>query len=148
MSIPTDDGAHEMSMQTSSMRNIENTKRIYAAVPIGDAETVVGLLDPDIVIRYYGVDVIPYAGTFEGLDGAADFFTRVGQSVEVIAMEPHAFISEGDELAVWGHLVFRRSDNGVRFESDFAHIITLRDGKWLHFRDFMNSAVAADAFRT
>jgi ketosteroid isomerase-like protein len=127
--------------------NIENTKRIYAAVPIGDAETVFRFLDPEIVIRYYGVDDIPYSGVFEGLEGATDFFTRVGQHVEVVSMEPYYFISEGDELAVWGHLEFRRTATGEEFSSDFAHIITLRDGKWLHFRDFMNSAVAADAFR-
>lgn len=147
MTTPILNGAPSMSTQSTANLNIENTRRIYTAVPAGDADTVFALLDPEIVIRYYGVDVIPYAGTFEGLPGAADFFTRVGQSVEVISMEPHTFISEGDELAVWGHLVFQRADNGVRFESDFAHIITLRDGKWLHFRDFMNSAVAADAFR-
>ena len=28
----------------------------------------------------------------------------------------------------------------------FAHIITLRDGRWLHFRDFANSAEAAEVF--
>lgn len=128
-------------------RNIENTRRIYEAVPAGDAETVFALLDPEIVIRYYGTDVIPYAGVFEGTAGAADFFTRVGESVEVVAMTPHQFISEGDELAVWGHLAFRVRATGTEFASDFAHVITLRDGRWLHFRDFMNSAVAADAFR-
>lgn len=136
-----------MSTVRSDNRNIEATRRIYTAVPAGDAETVFALLDPEIVIRYYGVDEIPYAGTFEGLEGATDFFTRVGESVEVLSMEPWTFIAEGDELAVWGHLAFRRRDTGQEFASDFAHIITLRDGRWLHFRDFMNSAVAADVFR-
>jgi uncharacterized protein len=132
---------------TVTDRNIETTRRIYEAVPAGDAETVFALLDPEIVIRYYGVPEIPYAGTFEGLEGATDFFTRVGSSVRVVEMEPRQFIADGDELAVWGHLVFERADTGRRFASDFAHIITLRDGRWLHFRDFMNSAVAAEAFR-
>jgi hypothetical protein len=39
---------------------------------------------------------------------------------------------------VWGHQKFLRTV--------IAHIITLRDGKWLHFRDFMNSALTHDAF--
>jgi ketosteroid isomerase-like protein len=132
---------------TTTNRNVENTKLIYAAVPAGDAETVFSLLDPEVVIRYYGVEDIPYSGVFRGIAGATEFFTRVGESVEVVAMEPYSFISEGDELAVWGRLVFRRIETGEGFASDFAHIITLRDGKWLHFRDFMNSAVAADVFR-
>jgi ketosteroid isomerase-like protein len=39
-------------------------------------------------------------------------------------------------------------DDGGRhtWESEFAHIIALRDGRWLHFRDFMNSALTHDAF--
>jgi ketosteroid isomerase-like protein len=127
--------------------NIENTRRIYQAVPAGDAETVFGLLDPEIVIRYYGVPEIPYAGVYSGLDGAADFFGRVGKSVRIVSMEPWTFIADGDELGVWGHQVFQRLDTGAEFESDFAHILTLREGKWLHFRDFMNTAVAADVFR-
>ena len=126
--------------------NVENTKKIYAAVPAGDAETVFALLDPEITIRYYGTDVIPYAGVYEGLEGAGEFFTRVGQSVEIVGMEPWTFISEGDELGVWGHQTFRVLETGATFESDFGHIITMRDGKWLHFRDFTNSAVAAEAF--
>ncbi|HEY1967174.1 MAG TPA: nuclear transport factor 2 family protein [Pseudonocardia sp.] len=137
-----------MSTSVGTNINVENTRKIYAAVPVGDVDTVFGLLDPEVVIRYYGVPEIPYSGTFEGLAGAGDFFTRVGGSVRVLAMEPLTFISEGDNLAVWGHLIFERLETGVRFESDFAHIISLRNGKWLHFRDFMNSAIAADVFRT
>jgi len=136
-----------MTIDAASNRNIENCRKIYTAVPAGDAETVFGLLDPQVVIRYYGVPEIPYAGVFEGLSGATDFFTRVGRSVQILSMEPWTFISEGDELGVWGHQVFKRLETGTEFESDFAHIITMRDGRWLHFRDFTNSALAADAFR-
>lgn len=136
-----------MSTESPQNLNITNTKRIYDAVPAGDSETVFALLDPDIVITYYGTDEIPYAGTFEGTAGAVDFFTRVGQSVQVVKMEPYRFIAEGDSLGVWGHQVFRRIETGTEFESDFGHIITLRDGKWLHFRDFTNSALAASVFR-
>lgn len=137
-----------MSAETQQSLNVITTKRIYEAVPVGDAETVFALLDPDVVISYYGTEEIPYAGTYEGTEGAAEFFTRVGQSVEVVKMEPYKFISQGDDLAVWGHQVFRRIETGAEFASDFGHIITLRDGRWLHFRDFTNSALAASVFRT
>ncbi len=35
---------------------------------------------------------------------------------------------------------------GGTIDSDFVHVITLRSGKWLRFRDFMNTAVAVEAF--
>jgi ketosteroid isomerase-like protein len=128
-------------------RNIATTKLMYEAVPKGDAETVFANLDPEIRIIYYGDDTIPYAGDFHGLDGAAKFFTAVGTQVAVNKIEAYKFIAQGDDLAVWGHLWFEVIATGKQFDSDFAHIITLRDGKWLFFRDFFNSAVASAAFR-
>jgi ketosteroid isomerase-like protein len=44
-------------------------------------------------------------------------------------------------------LIYDYLANGRKFDADFAHIITLRDGKWLFFRDCFNSAVASAAFR-
>ncbi|MGQ0845608.1 MAG: nuclear transport factor 2 family protein [Sporichthyaceae bacterium] len=131
----------------SEERNIATTKLMYDAVPRGDAETVFANLDPEIRIVYYGDDTIPYAGEYEGFEGATKFFTAVGTTVGVHKIEPYTFIADGDNLAVWGHLWFEVLATGKLFDSDFAHIITLREGKWLHFRDFFNSAVASAAFR-
>lgn len=128
--------------------NVAATRRIYAAVPAGELEVVLGLLDPEVRIQYVGTPDIPYAGDYHGLEGATDFFTRVGTAAEVVSVDPRLFITEGDHVAVWGHIVLRARHDGREFGSDFAHIITLRDGRWLHFRDFANSAEAAEVFRT
>lgn len=130
-----------------SERNIATTKAIYEAVPKADAAAVFANIDPEIHVIYYGNEAIPFAGEYKGLDGVIDFLTRVGDSVTVEKMEPKLFIAEGDNLAVWGHLWFKTKESGRSFDSDFAHIITLREGKWLFFRDFANSAMAADVFR-
>lgn len=126
--------------------NIENTKAIYTAVPAGDLEAAMSRLDPEIRITYYGSEAIPYAGDYRGTAGALDFFATVAEHIEILAMEPWLFIPDGDNLAVWGHQTFRRIATGHTWESEFAHIISLRNGKWLHFRDFMNSALTHDAF--
>lgn len=135
-----------MTAATNELRNIEATKAIYAAVPAGDLQTALDLLDPDIRITYYGVDEIPYAGDYRGIDEAVTFFTRVGQAIAITEMEAWQFIAQGDELATWGRQRFRRLETGHEWESEFAHIITMRDGRWLHFRDFMNSALTLQAF--
>lgn len=135
-----------MSVTTTEERNVETTKAIYAAIPAGDLEGALALLDPEIRITYYGTDAIPYAGDHRGMEEAIGFFTKVGTSIEIVEMEAWKFIAQGDDLASWGRQKFRRLDTGHEWESEFAHIITLRDGKWLHFRDFMNSALTHDAF--
>ena len=54
--------------------------------------------------------------------------------------------SEGDRVAVKGHLHLTARSTGRDIRSDFAHIIQVRDGRWLTFCDFMNTAVGAAAF--
>ncbi|WP_431236575.1 nuclear transport factor 2 family protein [Mycolicibacterium aichiense] len=130
----------------SETPNIATTRAIYAAVPAGDLATALSHMDPDVRITYYGSAAIPYAGDYHGIDAATEFFSTVGAHIEIVAMEPWLFIGDGDNLAVWGHQKFRRTATGHTWESEFAHIITLRDGKWLHFRDFMNSALTHQAF--
>ena len=68
--------------------------------------------------------------------------------IEIVEMRAWKFIAQGDDLAVWGHQRFRRRATGHEWDSEFAHIITLRDGKWWYFRDFMNSALTDRAFST
>lgn len=127
-------------------RNVATMERVYAAVPAGDLDTALSLLDPEVTIVYYGSDATPYTGEYHGIDGAVEFFTRVGTHIEIVEMEVHRFIVQGDELAAFGRQRFRRLANGHVWESDFAHIVTLRDGRWLEFRDFMNSALTHLAF--
>ncbi|WP_264056250.1 nuclear transport factor 2 family protein [Mycolicibacterium frederiksbergense] len=127
-------------------RNIEATKAIYAAVPAGDLQAALDLMDPDVRITYYGVDAIPYAGDYRGIDEAVEFFTAVGENIAITEMQAWKFIAQGDDLAAWGRQRFRRLATGFEWESEFAHIITLRDGRWLYFRDFMNSARTLQAF--
>ena len=133
-------------MTATESANIAATRAIYAAVPAGDLETALSHLDPDIRITYYGTAAIPYAGDYRGIEAATEFFNTVGAHIEIVAMEPWLFIGDGDNLAVWGHQTFHRPATGHTWESEFAHIITLRDGRWLHFRDFMNSALTHQAF--
>ncbi len=44
------------------------------------------------------------------------------------------------------HLNLTTKSAGRDIDSDFVHVITLADGKWVRFRDFMNTAVAVQAF--
>src|SRR5947208_8400567 len=93
-------------------RNIEATKRMYKAVPEGDGETALSLMDPEIRIIYYGDDATPYSGQFLGIEGAVTFLTLVGESVTIPKIEAYKFIADGDDLAVWGHLWFKSRKSG------------------------------------
>ncbi|MGR9091151.1 MAG: nuclear transport factor 2 family protein [Gammaproteobacteria bacterium] len=51
-----------------------------------------------------------------------------------------------DKMIVVGHPNLTTKATGQIIDSDYVHVITLADGKWLRFRDFMNTAVAVQAF--
>ncbi|MBI1261502.1 MAG: nuclear transport factor 2 family protein [Rhizobiales bacterium] len=130
----------------SVSKNIEATQKLFEAFGAKDIPAIMTYLDPEIVIDFYGPDVIPYANHYEGTEEARRFFETVLSSVDINQFDAEDIFGAGDKVVVTGHLNLRALSTGRIIDSDFVHVITLRDERWLHFRDFMNSAVAAAAF--
>ena len=126
--------------------NILATQQLFEAFGAKDIPTILTYLDPEIVIEFYGPSVIPYAGTYKGIVEAEGFFRTVLSSVEINQFDAEEIFGVGDKVVVTGHLNLKSMKTGRIIDSDFVHVITLRDGKWMRFRDFMNTAVAVAAF--
>jgi len=126
--------------------NIEITQQLFTAFGNADVPAILGFLDDEIVIEFYGPSQIPYAGTYRGRTEARRFFETVLASVEIQRFEPEEFLADRDKVVVTGQLRLMAKATGAVIESDFVHVITMRSGKWMRFRDFMNTAVAAAAF--
>lgn len=129
------------------MLPIDVTKTVFDAFGRGDISAIVALLHDEIEIEFYGPQVIPYARHYKGRDQARQFFETVLSSVHIHQFEPQEFICERDKVVVTGHLRLTARPTGRPIESDFVHVITVTDNKWLRFRDFMNTAVAAAALQ-
>ncbi|ASK86972.1 nuclear transport factor 2 family protein [Sphingorhabdus sp. SMR4y] len=125
---------------------IDVTKNVFEAFGAHDVDTIVTWLHPDVRIEFCGPEVIPYAGHYDGLTEARGFFETVLSSVDIHQFDPEEFICEGDKVVVTGHLRLTARSTGRQIESDFVHVITVADEKWLLFRDFMNTVEAAKAF--
>jgi len=126
--------------------NIAITQEIFGRFGRGDVPAILELLSDDVLIEFYGPSVIPYANTFKGQAGARKFFETVLSSVDIHQFDAEEFIAERDKVIVTGHLRLTAKSTGGAIESDFVHVITMKDGKWTRFRDFMNTAVAQAAF--
>lgn len=129
------------------MNNLEVTQEIFARFGAHDVDGIVELLHEQCVIDFYGPEVIPYAGHYEGLAECRGFFDTVLSSVNIHVFDADQFICEGDHVVVVGKLRLTTKRDGREIKSPFVHVIHLQDGKWKHFRDFMNTAVAQEAFR-
>lgn len=126
--------------------NIATTQAIFARFGAQDIPGILAHLDPAIRIDFYGPAVIPYAGTWRGLGEAERFFATVLGAVDIHRFDAEAFLADADMVVVTGCLHLTARATGRDIESDFVHVITCTDGRWLRFRDFMNTAVAAAAF--
>ena len=125
---------------------IDVTKKVFELFGTGDVKGIQLMLDDNVIIEFYGPDTIPYAGIYHGVDACGGFFDTVLSSVEIHQFEPQQFMSDGNMVTVTGHLHLTALSTGKDFQSDFVHVITVRDGKWLRFRDFMDTALAVEGF--
>lgn len=133
-----------MSLQDD---NIAATQKLFEAFGAGDVPGILAYCNDDIRIEFYGpADIIPYADMYDGMDEARRFFETVLSSVDIHVFEPEEFLADKDKVVVTGHLHLTAKSTGRDIKSDFVHVITMRDGKWARFRDFMNTHEAVKAF--
>lgn len=126
---------------------IETTTEIFVRFGNKDVPGILELLADNVRIDFYGPSVIPYAGRYDGRDQARRFFETVLSSVDIHRFDAQQMFASGEMVTVTGELHLTARPTGRDIHSDFAHVITVRDGKWVRFRDFMNTAVAAAAFQ-
>ncbi len=132
-----------MTLQES---NVAGTQKLFEAFGAQNIPAILEHVNDDIVIEFYGPEVIPYAGTYRGIEEARRFFTTVLSSVDIHEFAPEEFLADRDKVVVTGRLHLTARATGRDIVSDFVHVITMREGKWSRFRDFMNTTEAFLAF--
>lgn len=125
---------------------IDVTIAVFEAFGRGDVDDIMALIADDGRVEFYGPQVIPYARIFNGHANVRRFFETVLSSVDIHQFDAEEFICQGDKVVVTGHLRLTARATGKPIESDFVHVITVKNGKWQLFRDFMNTYEAAAAF--
>lgn len=88
---------------------------------------------------------VPHAGERHGKEQVHEFFDILSRSLTFDRFEPREFIAQGDRVVVLGN--YRgRAIGGNAFESEWAMVFTLRNGKVVHFQEFTDSAAINAAF--
>jgi len=130
------------------MNNVDLIRSCYAAFQRGDMKTIFDALDPAIDWVSNGDDkVIPWAGRRRGVEGAAAFFQALGEALDFELFEPQDFHLSGDTVAVVGRTRARVRASGGRFDSAWAHVFTVRNGRLVAFREFYDTLSIAGALR-
>jgi ketosteroid isomerase-like protein len=85
-------------------------------------------------------------GTYHGLEEAGQFFSSLGDAQEPRQFEPKEFVAQGEKVVALGHYAWHVTSTGGEWESDFAHVFAVRDGKIARFQEYTDTAAIADAF--
>jgi hypothetical protein len=130
----------------SAQENTNIVKQTYEAFLRGDIESLLKLYAEDVVWEVYGPASVPTTGTRRGKAELAQFFATVNESLEPHSFEPREFIAQDDQVVVLGHYNWTAKPTGRTFSSNWAHVVTLRDGKIIRFREYTDTAAAVAAF--
>jgi ketosteroid isomerase-like protein len=130
----------------SDQTNLAVVQQAYAAIGRGDIPGVLDLLTDDVVWTLQGPSTIPFAGTRRGREGVAEFFSLVGETLEFQQFEPREFVGQGETVVVLGYERSLVKATGRRFEQEWAHVYTLRNGKIATGRFFEDTAAEVVAF--
>ena len=130
----------------ATQSNVEVVQQAYAAFGAGDLQKLLGLMTADVVWEFPASPVIPWAGTFKGPSDVARFFAAIMEHSEAQAFEPLHFVASEDRVVALGRERFRVKSTGRTWECQWAHAMTVRDGKIASFREYTDTAAMAGAF--
>jgi ketosteroid isomerase-like protein len=119
----------------------------YQSYKDGNIKGVLSLIDDKVEWIGPESDYIPFAGTHRGKDQVAQFFSKLEEFEDTLKFEPQTFIAEGDKVAVTGEGSWRVKATGQTYDTPWAHIFTVRDGKIVRFEQHLHTAAAESAFR-
>lgn len=124
-----------------SSANAELITSLYDAFARGDAATVLGALDPQVVwmeaenIAY--ADRNPYVGPQQVGEGV---FGRLMSEWEGFQVHTEKLVSEGDAVVALGRYRGTYKATGQRLDAQFVHVWTVRDGRVVAFQQYADTA--------
>lgn len=126
--------------------NAALVRRLYSAFGDGDIPGILSLLSNDIDWLFFGPPEIPFAGHYRGHEEVAAFFQKAFDTSEFLVFEPREIIPGLNNALVQGFERVQAKATGRVWETDWAHVFSISDGKIVKLREYYNTAVMVSAF--
>lgn len=117
-------------------QNVEIVRAAYDAFARGDIPSVLAAFDPGV--EFIPSDAFPHGGLCRGHEEMVAYFQTFATTYEQLEVQPDEFLDAGDHVVALGHE--RGRANGMSFVTPFAHVWTLRDGKAVHWKEYLDPA--------
>jgi ketosteroid isomerase-like protein len=129
-------------------QNIKLVQQCYQNFKSGNIPALLDLLDDSVEWQLPDLKGVAVSGKRRGRKEVANFFTTLAQTQETLSFEPREFVAQGDKVVGLGHYSFRVKATGQAFESDWAQVFTIKNGKIARFQEYADSAAAVFAYQT
>lgn len=132
----------------SEQKNTHLIQQLYAAFGRGDVPVILAAFADQFEFHHHGPpEVLPWARSRHTKDEVAEFFKVLGETLDVLAFEPRAYVAQGDKVVALGYFRARAKATGREFDEHWAMEWTLRDGKVVGYRAYDDTAAMVEALR-
>jgi uncharacterized protein len=128
-------------------QNTQLVRQAYDKFKSGDIAGLMDMMADDIEWELDKTENVPFSGQRHGKAEVANFFQQINELQHPLQFEPQEFIAQGDRVVALGHYTWSVKPTDRVFESDWAEVFTVRDGKIARFREFANTAAGDAAYR-
>jgi ketosteroid isomerase-like protein len=129
-----------MDASNETAANLEFVKGLYAAFKRGDVQPWLDALTESSTWQLYGPPEIVLCGLRTGKQQILDFLQTLMTTVEVKSSVQHRFLAEGDTIVVLGFVHSKVKATGIEFQSEYAHVLTVKDRILVSYREFLDTA--------
>jgi ketosteroid isomerase-like protein len=127
------------------MSSADTVRRSYEAFARDDLDGV--MADMDGAIEWHQAQGLPHGGFYRGLEEVRRniFDPLHDEWWAEFSAEPDEFVDAGDTVVVLGRYRGVAKRTGRRLDVPYVHVWTLRDGKAVRFRQFLDTQGWNDA---
>jgi ketosteroid isomerase-like protein len=125
--------------------DVDLVKRSYEAFARDDLDGVLADMHPEI--EWHQAQGLPHGGYYRGLDAVRrNIFDPLDEEWwDEFTADPDEFLDAGSEIVVLGRYRGVAKRTHKRLDVPFVHVWTVRDGKAVRFRQFLDTAGWVDA---
>jgi uncharacterized protein len=131
----------------SAQENTGLVQRDYSHFQSGDIPALLDSLSEDVEWVTTELEGVPSGGTWRGPEQVGQFFQTLDDTQQAQQVELRGFVAQDDTVAALGHYAWHVRSTGREWESDFVHLLTVRDGKVTRYQEYTDTAALGDAFR-
>ena len=129
------------------MDNLQIIQQMYKNFGEKNMAAVLNSFDKEVVWIRPGEGAIPFPGTYKGMEGLANMFSIIAQTVKINSFIPKKFLAQDDVVVVLGEDSAEVIATGKYYKSEWVYVYKLKDEKIIHVQVYIDTLELSHAFQ-